>query len=417
MTPRGNVTVTRGTHRLEPDPGRVVLRMFVPGQEGFDDQDSRTGAVVARVLALSDDEVDASLADVLARFDGRHPSLTDTFERHATAVADRLAPGDATSASRRLLIGATFTSEYAIEGAALCNPSIVRHPDQSGVSDGGLRFVMSVRAIGEGHRSSIGFRTGTASASGQMTLDPPPAFATVADATPGPLDATTFRRELHRLDREGENADSVLGSLPDRFTRTDLERALGLLTAADVTRHGADRTAAAMREIADRTYCVEFPETSALAERVLWPAMRAEQHGMEDARFVEFTDTDGTTTTYGSYTAYDGGHIGLQLLQTSDFRTFTSRALGGAAAVNKGLALFPRRVDGRFAALSRWDRETNSVAFTEDIDHWPAATPCQVPRQGWEVLQLGNCGSPSSLRSRGERRRATTARGSSSPRS
>lgn len=388
------MAVRRAPQRLERDSGRVVARMFVPGKEGFDDEDSRTGAVVARVLRLSDDEVEVALADVLARFSGRHPDLVDTFQRHASAVADRLAPGEATSVSRRLLIGATFTHEYAIEGAALCNPSIVPHPDQAGVAEGSVRFVMSVRAIGEGHRSSIGFRTGIADGSGEMTLDPPPTVATTGTWSPAPLMADTFRRELQRLGREGENADSVLDSLPDQFSRAELEQQLAVLVGTDVTRHGARRTAAAMREIAARSYCVGFPSTTAIAEQVLWPSMDAERNGMEDARFVRFTETDGTTTNYASYTAYDGAHIKLQLLETSDFRTFTSEALVGSAALNKGLALFPRRIGGRFAALSRWDRETNSVAFADDIHHWPDATQCQVPAESWEVLQLGNCGSP-----------------------
>jgi predicted GH43/DUF377 family glycosyl hydrolase len=391
---RGTAGIRRAPHRLERDPGRVVARLFVPGNEGFDDEDSRTGAVVARVLLLGDEEVDEALADVLARFSGRHRSLTDTFHRHAAAVADRLAPGETTSEARRLLIGATFTHEYAVEGAALCNPSIVRHPDQAGVAEGSVRFVMSVRAIGEGHRSSIGFRTGTADRHGEMTLDPAPSFATTGEWRPGPLRAATFRRELHRREREGENADSVLDALPERFGHADLEQQLQVLVGTGAPRHGAERTATAMREIAARTYCVDFPPTTTVAERILWPSMEAERNGMEDARFVEFTDTDGTATNYASYTAYDGAHISLQLLETPDFRTFTSEALTGPAAHNKGLALFPRRIGGRFAALSRWDRETNSVAFTDDIHHWPDATLCQVPTRSWEVLQLGNCGSP-----------------------
>ena len=386
--------VRRAPRRLERDPGRVVARLFVPGNEGFDDEDSRTGAVIARVLLLSDEEVDEALADVLARFSSRHRSLTDTFHRHAAAVADRLAPGETTSEARRLLVGATFTNEYAIEGAALCNPSIVRHPDQAGVAEGSVRFVMSVRAIGEGHRSTIGFRAGTADLHGEMTLDPAPTSATTGEWRAGPLRAATFRRELHRLEREGEYADSVLDALPETFSYGDLEVQLQVLLGTDVTRRGAGRTVDAMRSIASRSYCVAFPATTSIAERVLWPEMDAERHGMEDARFVGFTETDGTVTNYASYTAYDGAHISLQLLETADFRTFTSEALTGPAAHNKGLALFPRRIGGRFAALSRWDRETNSVAFTDDIHHWPDATACQVPTRSWEALQLGNCGSP-----------------------
>ena len=162
---------TRSPQRLAADPSRVITRLFVPGQEGFERQDSRAGAVLKRILALDEDEVRASFDDVVARFDGRHRDLAGTFRRHAGELADRLDPGGKLSETRMSLLGATFTSEYAIEGAALCNPSIVAHPDQAAVPEGSLRFVMSVRGIGEGHRSSIGFRTGIVDADGDATVD------------------------------------------------------------------------------------------------------------------------------------------------------------------------------------------------------------------------------------------------------
>src|SRR5690242_6976743 len=188
--------VTCSPQRLAADPSRVITRLFVPGQEGFEFQDSRAGAVVKRVLALDEDEVRASLDDVIARFDGRHRDLAGTFSRHFREVADRLDSATKLSDARISLLGATFTSEYAIEGSALCNPSIVAHPDQSAMPDGSLRFVMSVRGIGEGHRSSIGFRTGAVDAAGSATIDEAAAFATVGTVAPTLLDAAVFRSEL-----------------------------------------------------------------------------------------------------------------------------------------------------------------------------------------------------------------------------
>ena len=181
--------VTRSPQRLAADRSRVITRLFVPGQEGFERQDSRAGAVLARILALDEDEVRASLDDVVTRFDGRHRDLVGTFRRHAREVADRLDPARDLSESRMLLLGAVFTNEYAIEGAALCNPSMVAHPDQTGTAAGSLRFVMSVRGIGEGHRSSIGFRTGVVDGAGDVTIDDPAPFASVGAVVPTLLDA------------------------------------------------------------------------------------------------------------------------------------------------------------------------------------------------------------------------------------
>ena len=177
MIGQGPRLVDRRPAHIAADRSRVITRLFVPGHEGFDQQESRSAAVLRRLLALSDEEVQSSYDDVHARFDGRHHGLTETFLRHADELSDRLDPELQLSPTRRLLLGATFTSEFAIEGAALCNPSMVLHPDQTGTEPGTVRFVMSVRAIGEGHCSSIGFRTGTLTDSGDVTFDPPPAFA------------------------------------------------------------------------------------------------------------------------------------------------------------------------------------------------------------------------------------------------
>jgi predicted GH43/DUF377 family glycosyl hydrolase len=386
--------VTRSPQRLEANPSRVITRLFVPGQEGFEYQESRAGAVMARVLALDEGQVRSSLDDLVIRFNGRHRDLAGTFRRHARELADRLDPDLELSEARKLLLGATFTSEYAIEGAALCNPSMVAHPDQTGTVAGSLRFVMSVRGIGEGHRSSIGFRTGVVDAAGGVTIDDPASFATVGAAEPALVEAAVFRSELTRVDDAGEAADYVLDGLGERFTQAALEQRFVRLQTSLSTRRHAKETISLLRSIAERTYAVEFSDHTALSERVLWPSMGAEQAGMEDARFVRFTDDDGSITFYATYTAYSGSHISQQLLETRDFLSFTSTPIVGRAAANKGLALFPRRIRGRFAAMSRSDRESNTVAYSDHLSVWTSALACQVPIQAWEVLQLGNCGSP-----------------------
>jgi predicted GH43/DUF377 family glycosyl hydrolase len=386
--------VTRSPQRLAANPSRIITRLFVPGQEGFEYQESRAGAVLARILALDEGQVRSSLDDVVIRFNGRHRDLAGTFRRHARELADRLDPGGELSEARKLLLGATFTSEYAIEGAALCNPSIVAHPDQAGTVAGSLRFVMSVRGIGEGHRSSIGFRTGVIDATGGITIDDPAPFATVGAVKPALLDAVVFRSELARVDDAGEAADYVLDRLGERFTQAALEQQFARLQTSLSTRRHAKETISLLRSIAERTYAVEFSDHITLSERVLWPSMGAEQAGMEDARFVRFTGDDGSITFYATYTAYSGSHISQQLLETTDFQSFTSAPIVGRAAANKGLALFPRRIRGRFAAMSRSDRESNTVTYSDHLSVWTTALPCQSPTRAWEVLQLGNCGPP-----------------------
>lgn len=394
MTSMRTELVARSAQRVAADPRRVVTHLFVPGQEGFELQESRAGVVLSRILALSDADVRATLNDVLTRFDSRHRDLKGTFRRHASELTDRLDPSHEYTESRMLLLGATFTNEYAIEGAALCNPSVVAHPDQTGTAAASLRFVMSVRGIGEGHRSTIGFRTGLVDATGRVTIDEPAPYACTGRIESTLLDAAFFRTELTRRDCAGEAADYVFDALGELFTRSDLEERLDRLRTHLRTRGHAEDTIDMIRGIASRCYAIEFADVTALSERVLWPAMAAEAAGMEDARFVRFVDDDGAVTYYATYTAYSGSHISQQLLATTDFLTFSSTPLAGRAAANKGMALFPRRIGGRFAAMSRSDRETNTVAFADHLSVWPTAARCQLPIEAWETLQLGNCGPP-----------------------
>lgn len=380
--------------RLLPDPARVVARLFVAGQELVTGDESRASGVVARVLALDETDVTRHLEALLERFDHRHRDLVATFRQHADRIGNRLDPHVELSDERRLLLGATFTHEYAVEAAAVCNPSLVVHPDQRSAPPLGLRFVMSVRGIGEGHRSNIGFRTGLVTAEGTVTLDEPEPFPTLGSVHPGVFTRDAFHFNLTALGKDDESATYVLDRLGDTFTSDELETQLTVLAAQRDTRRGAPATVALLRTIAARSYTTSFPADTHLSERVLWPAMDAESNGMEDARFVRFVDDDGAVTYYATYTAFDGAGISQQLLETTDFGTFVSSPLVGPAAANKGLALFPRRIGGRFAALSRRDGETNAVAFSDSLDHWGSAVTCEAPDRGWGVIQLGNCGPP-----------------------
>jgi predicted GH43/DUF377 family glycosyl hydrolase len=385
--------LARTQHRLRPDASRTLCRLFVPGQETLIRGGSRAMAVIDRVLDLSEQEAEATLARTLTRFSGRHRDLAQTLEQNYELVAHRLGAGIRIGRSRRQLIGAYFTQEYALEAAALFNPSIVAHPDQEGCLPGEVRFVMSLRAVGEGHLSSIEFRTGTIGAAAEIRLDPPGRFLDTGHHRPVPHDRGLFADRLAELGHADENARFLWSRLPSEFTAAELDAALAELSRQRVTREDSAVLADRARWLAASSYTVEFDADRALSERVLWPAGPAESHGMEDARFVRFTDGDDPVY-YATYTAFDGSQVEPHLLETSDFRTFTVSALSGPSARNKGMALFPRRIAGRYAALSRWDRESNAIGYSDDGHRWSKAVTVQAPARPWELIQLGNCGSP-----------------------
>jgi predicted GH43/DUF377 family glycosyl hydrolase len=384
----------RSGQRLRADPTRVVPRLFIPGQEVVGGSESRAAKTAERVLALSEADVGAALEELLERFADRHDDLESVFAAHAERVADYVT--SPISRPRRQLLGAVFTHEYSLEGAAVCNPGLITHPDQRGVSPGSLRVILSYRAIGEGHRSSICFRTGSISVDDALTLDEPQPFPVVA--TPGPvwLNRELFHGVLHDAGLDGETAASVLKNLGERFTESDLDEAIIKLERQSDVRLNVIETSGLLRLIASTFYTAVFDSSVDLSRRVLWPSTPNESQGVEDARFVEIEEA-GTARYVASYTAFNGRTVSQQLLETDDFRSFSSSPLAGRGARNKGLAFFPRRVGGRFVALSRHDRESNAVAFSSDLHRWDEVAAAQLPMQPWEIIQLGNCGSPTEL--------------------
>ena len=377
---------------LWPDRTRVITRLFVPGWEDVGPGDSRATPVIDRILALDELAVETAMRDIDERFLKRHNGMHDTFVEHASKVTSRIDPAVVLSPARLLLIGASFTHEFAIEGAALCNPSAVLHPQQ-GTPDA-VDFVLSVRGIGEGHRSSIGFRTGHLAADGTVSIDHAGCFPVMAAVTDGPNHRAVFHARLAELDDDYENSAFVLDQLPAVFENAELNIHLEELATQDATRKHTATTIEHLHNLAHCSYRAEFSNTTDLSERVLWPQTSVEHIGMEDARFVRFVDDNGAFTYYGTYTAFDGIHIAQHLLETLDFRNFLASPMAGKGAIGKGLALFPRKVHGQFVALSRSDRETNAIAFSDDIRRWDTAETIQSPHQQWEILQLGNCGSP-----------------------
>jgi len=385
--------VTRHPARLDPDPTRVITKLFVPGEENPETR-SRAAAVVGRVLALPEDTVDALLAQVLADHDARHRDFTVVLERNAAIMSHRLVDEDALSPARRLLLGAFFTHEYSVEAAALCNPSLVAHPSQDGLSPGELRVALSLRGIGEGHLSSIGFATGVLGPGPVACWHPRTGPLTTAERQPDSWGRGWFAAALAHDGCDNEITATVLSALPEPFGQADLDRGLAAVHPRLLARARAAATVQRIRELTAAGYTVRFPGDTDLAQRVLWPTGAAESHGMEDARFVRFTCADGVTRYRATYTAYDGTTVAPHLLESDDLTSFRSFALTGPAARNKGMALFPRLVGGRHLALCRGDGETMSLSASPDGRIWAAEVPLHRPTAPWELLQVGNCGSP-----------------------
>jgi predicted GH43/DUF377 family glycosyl hydrolase len=384
----------RTSHRLMPDASRVISRLFVAGQEDYGASQSRAGLVIERVIGLSEQEVATSLDNVVSRFSHRHEDLFADLEAHAHRVAHRLHPDLTLSTERLRLIGALFTHEFSIEGAALTNPSIVPHPDQRDIEEGSLRFVMSVRGVGEGHRSSIGFRTGVVNAQGDVHVDQVGDFPVIGSHWESSLHQCNFRGPLEELQDLGENGRYILSQLGESFSVEELNHVLFQFLLDRDSFKNVDNTVHHFRMIAERNYEVTFSEDKDLSERILWPVSYAEWRGMEDARFVLFHHDDGSQQYLATYTAFDGVGVSQQLLSTNDFLSFETHPLAGMAARGKGLAFFPRKIGGVFAAMSRADHESNWLSFSDRLDYWSALTAIQLPSRPWELIQLGNSGSP-----------------------
>ncbi|MFF5173316.1 glycoside hydrolase family 130 protein [Micromonospora sp. NPDC000089] len=377
---------------LAPDPRRVVVKLFVPGEDGPLVR-TRAQSLIDRVAHLDDEETGRLLRDTFDRFGDRHRDLEGTFHHHYDLVRHRITRRRDLSPTTRLLVGAFFSHEYAVEAAALCNPSMVAHPDQNGLAAGQLRVAVSLRQIGEGHLSSIGFAT--------AVLGPGRRLA-VADRS-GPLVlgqrmGVRHRRDLLAAGLAEEHCDNeitatVLDALPDRYDETAFELALGTLPPDLLSRSTGPRTLEQLRRTDAASYATTFPAATALHQRVLWPATPAESNGLEDARFVRFTDETGSVYR-ATYTAFDGRRIATRALASGDLRRFEITPMRGPGARNKGVALFPRTVGGRHLALCRTDGETIGLTCLDGENRWQEPLPLHRPRDSWELIQVGNCGSP-----------------------
>ena len=378
--------------RVLPDPKRVISKPFLPG--GQVDGQNRIERILERVLLLSEEAVLATLAETYERFAARHVDFTSVIEHHFSLVARRLPQPEQLSVERRRLIGAYFTHEYSLDAAALTNPSLVRAPHQEGVAPDAQRFILSLRAIGEGHISSIQFRSGIVDAKGQLALDEPSRFVRTAMHRPPTYEKAVFRSKLLELDAHTEKVERVIEPLSERFTLEQLEARVREVNQAAGDDPGVLLATHTIHWLAASNYESTFHGDSQISERVIFPAAPVESQGMEDARFVRFQYEDGSVTYFATYTAYDGFRILPQLIETRDFMTFRVSTLNGSAAINKGIALFPRKIDGAFVALARLDNENNFLIRSNNVRFWHDQKIIQTPKQPWELMHLGNCGSP-----------------------
>lgn len=318
---------------LKPDPSRTVVRPFEPGYpKGFDGGRTRTDETVELIVSLDEEELQRQLTGVTASLDENHRDVDATLMRRFGELADRIPSAPSLLPEQQRLIGAYFSQEYAYEAAALFNPSAVLHPDQSGLADGAVRLVLSLRGVGEGHVSSVTFRIGVWMPGGELTIDDPGSTSVPPIIVP--------------------------------------------------------------RDDDDGAVHLDCGGSRSISETVLFPTLPSQRQGIEDMRLVRFVEDDGQVTYHGTYTAFSGAEARSELLSTTDFKSFEMRALSGEVATAKGMALFPRRIDGRYVTLGRQDNRNIWLNVSDDLLHWDSGAKLVEPRYPWEFVQMGNCGSP-----------------------
>ncbi|MGC7845472.1 glycoside hydrolase family 130 protein [Desulforudis sp. 1088] len=384
------ILATRRGKIRQADCHRVIVRPFIPGGE------ERVRSIIKRVMTLSEDEVTSLLNQVMEEFAYRHRRFIESLQRNYELIAGYVPEDAKVSESRRLLLGAYFTNEYSIQSAGVLNPSIVPHPDQENLPVDHARYLITFRCVGEGHISSLEFRSCVLDDKYRIMTRPLSCHIETPEWIPTETyNRALFEAQLKSRGMAGKFLRVIVDRLPEDFTLKQLDK---VIEEAEVQRTFPKRFQSAIREVlgwlSKNVYTVQFRSDTRISGRVLFPAAENECRGIEDARFVRFTDDDGTVTYYGTYTGYNGFTIASKILETDDFLKFKSTTLVGRAARNKGLALFPRRINGRYAALARMDNESNYIAYTDNIYCWEEAQLIRGPLSPWEFVQIGNGGSP-----------------------
>lgn len=390
-----NFQVVRRNVKFMPDASRVIARFLFTSE-------NRSINIIRNVLAMSDESVNVALGQVLRDYSRRHRSISKIFEKHFNKVTPLFSRFNIDpkllTMSQKVLIGSFFTMEYSIESAAFFNPSIVEHPDQSEKGDDEKRVILSFRATGEGHISSIVFRSGLLDKNSVLTIDPVGKMLEEAEHIRRFVyDKESFKSKFEEMQDFHTiiPPDLILDKLDDNFTYGELRAVIDeVRTKSGSLAADKEMLFNQMMWLASSHYEIDFSLDTALSERVIFPISVTEKNGIEDARFVKFTDDDGTIAYYATYTAYDGLRILPKLMKTKDFYHFEILPIHGDIAQNKGMALFPRKVNGKYAMLCRIDGVNNYIAFSDNINFWKEAKIIQRPLYPWEFVQIGNCGSP-----------------------
>jgi len=383
---------------LHPDQSRVLLRPHKFGDS------HRVRRIIARVMSIPEKQIGPLMENMTAEFFQRHQQVhrmcLERYEqvREEHLAEDRIANGNL-SEQCRLLIGAYFLAEYSLESAALFNPSIVPHTDQTRVPTGSLRFILSLRATGEGHISSITFRTGIIHRDHQIEVKTPAGFLTEPRQIPtSAYEKGLFTRKLHELGLNSDFARRVLNQLGESFSMQELRGSIDAeINQEQLTEgvlHEDHATAHGIWMLAKSNYEVQFEHEQQLSERILFPATPSQSNGIEDARFVRFENDDGSFIYYATFTAFDGNVVMPELIETRDFLRFRFITLNGPAAQNKGMAMFPRKINGKYAMLARQDNESIYLSFSNNVHFWDEHKLLLKPKFSWELIQIGNCGSP-----------------------
>jgi predicted GH43/DUF377 family glycosyl hydrolase len=383
------VQVKRLPILLEPDSSRVITRFFAAGEE------KRIRDILGRILAIPEETVASLLTTLEQAFRLAHTDIDAIFREHYAAVKQYIPNPNAVSAVRQRFIGACFTMEYAIESAALFNPSMVPAIDQSHVPLGSVRFLMSLRATGEGHISSIVFRRGLIDSSGAVSVDTPGRYNRPLQATtPSHFEKRAFVQQLHALNAWNTFAEAALGRLGDRFTRAELSDAIADIRTQSTVTGEAEEASDALLDLTQANYRIPLLPGTDMSEVVIFPYSDIERRGIEDLRLVHFTADDGSGHYYGTYTAYNGSRVFPQLLEYPVGQDIDIHLLTGPSARNKGMALFPRPIRGRYAMVARLDNENLYYMESDDVHFWDEARLLYAPKFPWEVIQVGNCGAP-----------------------
>ena len=384
------ITVNRKPNRLYPDASRVIIRYCVP------DSPKR---LIQKLMGFPDDKCSILLNQVLREFSSRHRNISRILKKYfdkSTNILNELEiDPNSISNERQLLIGSYFAGEYSIESAAFFNPSIVEDPDQTNLGPYEKRIIVSFRATGEGHISSVVFRGGIIDKENNISFNPLGKYVDEPEFIKRQIyNKDKFINKLNEMDIKKDIISVVMNQLNNDFTYKELTQTIHKVSEEITLSYTKKNVLQAINWLASSHYEISFSLDTAISERVIFPIISDERKGIEDARFVKFTDDDGKIKYYATYTAYNGFAILPKLIETKDFYHFRIMPLHGEYAQNKGMALFPRKINGKYAMLSRIDGVNNYIMYSDDINIWGNAAIIQKPEQAWELIKIGNSGSP-----------------------